>query len=369
VRRTRSSSASRSRLAPTAWPSRRIESCTRPRSWVSSAKRRSSTRDILLNSSPSAANSSRPTVGTLAEKSPPARRRAAARKAAIWRCSVRDTSMAHMIASRKNPASTPPANSFSGVVEPCTAEMSPIVKTRISWRPNAPLSAKFWTRYSVSPSISCAPSPVGSVFGSRTANVLASTLSPLSTIARRPASERRRRTYVAASTTATPSVPSRRLRSDTTGWTAGAIARRSPTRTIVLPSLTKTMRSSALLSSSRAARRRARSTSPSCSAPVKMASVPTSLIAASADLRCSRNMEIANACCWPIAASAWPVSLSSMSRNSRNATASIGTMTISTKKSARRLRKLTVLSVSAHSGHSRTPGRTYPRVHCRASGL
>ena len=42
-----------------------------------------------------------------------------------------------------------------------------------------------------------------------------------------------------------------------------------------------------------------------------------------------------------IFASAWPVSLSSISRNSRNATASIGTMTMRTKKSARRLRKLT----------------------------
>ena len=57
---TISSSPSRSRLAANVSPMRRIASCSRARSWLSSSRRSSSWRDILLNSSPSAANSSWP---------------------------------------------------------------------------------------------------------------------------------------------------------------------------------------------------------------------------------------------------------------------------------------------------------------------
>jgi hypothetical protein len=66
--------------------------------------------DILLNSAPSSANSSRPLVVTRVEKSPDAMRRAAARKEPIWACSERDTATANVIASTRKPSRMPAAS-------------------------------------------------------------------------------------------------------------------------------------------------------------------------------------------------------------------------------------------------------------------
>ena len=101
------SRASRSRFEASASPSRRMERSTRVRSSRSSASRLSSWAAIVLNSSPSAANSSLPTVGTLVAKSPPPRRRAASRNAATWACSERDTATPKRMASRKKPRRIP----------------------------------------------------------------------------------------------------------------------------------------------------------------------------------------------------------------------------------------------------------------------
>ena len=116
-----------------------MESCTRPRSWESSASRRSSSPDILLNSSPSAANSSRPTVGTCAEKSPAASLRAAVRKPAISRCSVRETRIAQAIASSRKPSRITPAKVLlleSAASPLSAASREPSVRTRMLWPAN-----------------------------------------------------------------------------------------------------------------------------------------------------------------------------------------------------------------------------------------
>ena len=70
VRTASSSSASRSRFDANASPRLRIELSRRSRSVRSSSRRRSSSEAIWLNSPPSAANSSRPWIGTFALKSP-----------------------------------------------------------------------------------------------------------------------------------------------------------------------------------------------------------------------------------------------------------------------------------------------------------
>jgi hypothetical protein len=59
---------------------------------------------MLLNSSPSAANSSRPSVGTGEEKSPPANRRAACRNRLSWPCSAREASTENENARRRKAA-------------------------------------------------------------------------------------------------------------------------------------------------------------------------------------------------------------------------------------------------------------------------
>ena len=88
---TISSTASRSSPFANDWPTRRIASRRRLRSSWSSSSRFSSSRAIRLNSMPSAANSSLPSVGTAIRKSPAAIRRAASSRRWIWACSERET--------------------------------------------------------------------------------------------------------------------------------------------------------------------------------------------------------------------------------------------------------------------------------------
>ncbi len=88
-------------------PTRRIASARRVRSRWSSSSRCSSSSAIELNSLPSAANSSLPSVGTRLEKSPRPIARAAASRlwTSAWR--VRETVIANAIASSRKPASAP----------------------------------------------------------------------------------------------------------------------------------------------------------------------------------------------------------------------------------------------------------------------
>ena len=88
-------------------PTRRIASARRVRSRWSSSRRCSSSSAIELNSLPSAANSSLPSVGTRLEKSPRPIARAAASRlwTSAWR--VRETVIANAIASSRKPASAP----------------------------------------------------------------------------------------------------------------------------------------------------------------------------------------------------------------------------------------------------------------------
>ena len=75
------SCASRSRPVPADSPTRRTVSCSRARSSPSSSRRDSSSRAMSLNSRPSSANSSWPSVGTATEKSPlPSLRAASSRR-------------------------------------------------------------------------------------------------------------------------------------------------------------------------------------------------------------------------------------------------------------------------------------------------
>ena len=124
VSTTMPSSASRSRFEATASPSRRIERSTRVRSSRSSSSRRSSWAAIVLNSAPSSANSSLPTVGTLVSNSPPPSRRAASRNDATCDCSERETASAKAKASRKNPSRTPPTISRLSVTSPSVSASS-----------------------------------------------------------------------------------------------------------------------------------------------------------------------------------------------------------------------------------------------------
>ena len=205
-----------------------MESCTRPRSWESSASRRSSSADILLNSSPSAANSSRPTVGTCAEKSPAASLRAAVRKPAISRCSVRETRIAQAIASSRKPSRITPANVLlleSDDVSPLSAaSREPSVRTRIFWPANERDAGNCWTRYSVPSIVAVAPSAVGSLRSFAAGSVLASTRLPLRTIVCRPVISCARLTYVRASVTETSTRPSTPSRADLRSRMAGAMA-------------------------------------------------------------------------------------------------------------------------------------------------
>ena len=100
-RRRSPGGASRSRFDAAVSPMRRIDSCRRARSARSSSRRASSWPAMVLNSWPSSANSSSPSVGHVVEKSPPPSRRAASRKPPICDCSERDTSRAKLKASEE----------------------------------------------------------------------------------------------------------------------------------------------------------------------------------------------------------------------------------------------------------------------------
>jgi hypothetical protein len=99
---TMPSSASRSRPLPSDSPTRRTVSCRRARSSWSSSRRASSWRAIELNSVPSAANSSLPSVGTSTLKSPFPSARAAVRRRSIWDWSERAAVSAKASAQIRN---------------------------------------------------------------------------------------------------------------------------------------------------------------------------------------------------------------------------------------------------------------------------
>ena len=92
----------RSRPVASASPTRRIVSASSWRLRSTSSIFASSCSDMSLNSRPSAANSSFPWTGTGWRKSPRERRRAAARKVAIWPASARPTKPAETRASSTN---------------------------------------------------------------------------------------------------------------------------------------------------------------------------------------------------------------------------------------------------------------------------
>ena len=81
---------------------RRIASLRRMRSRDSSSSRRDNSLDMLLNSTPSAANSSRPSTLTGDEKSPLPSRRAASRKPLSLPCRAREASSEKPNASARN---------------------------------------------------------------------------------------------------------------------------------------------------------------------------------------------------------------------------------------------------------------------------
>ena len=111
---TISSSPTRSSPAANDSPTRRIASCSRPRSRWSSSSRPSSWRAIELNSLPRAANSSLPSAGTVTEKSPLPSRCAATSRRWISDCRRRETATAKTNASARKPKKAAAANSEAG---------------------------------------------------------------------------------------------------------------------------------------------------------------------------------------------------------------------------------------------------------------
>ncbi len=111
VRTAKATTPLRSSPMASASPTRRIAALSSPRWRLTSSIVVASCSDMLLNSRPSWANSSRPATGTGCLKSPRARRRAATRKVSICCVRARLTMPADSMASTRKASSSAPTTS------------------------------------------------------------------------------------------------------------------------------------------------------------------------------------------------------------------------------------------------------------------
>ncbi len=216
---------SRSRPDANASPTRRIVSSSSLRLRWTSSIFDASCSDMRLNSVPSAANSSPPSTGTGREKSPAARRRAAARNCSIWRCSARTTTTDESSASSRNATRIAPISAR----ESSTADWmsAPGTNTPIDTPgPTASSTAAKRPRYSC-PATSTSPD---SILGGPRSGIVEASSRPLRTT--RTSRDVRRatwRAYASASAIDTATAPSRSPSAVAGRATAGAIASGSPT--------------------------------------------------------------------------------------------------------------------------------------------
>ena len=310
---------------------------------------------MALNSWPSWANSSFPSVGTGFEKSPDPSRRAAERNRPTWLCREREAASAKASATRMKPARATLVSTRARPVRPASAARSANTATRTG-EPN-PGAANDATRYSRPPSVrlpltgivvrgvTSAPASAGSVERSVRPWRWMSSTAPLARVSRasRAAGSEEARTV------AVLAPPRKRRR-----CCAGASASGSPTAARVRPFSVTTIRARRSRDSSARAARVVRARL-SAAIPAATAGSRATLAAARdasvvSERKISRTVEATAAA----RASALPACESLMRRNTRTPKPVIVSSTITVKDRVSRERKLMSGPGSAATARNRS---------------
>ena len=311
---------------------------------------------MRLNSTPSAANSSWPFVGTRVEKSPRPRRWAASSSSWMRRCSDCDVTTAKVSARMKKPTRIAIASSRVRDALVARRTVGPRTPMR-AW--DAWKSGAGCVRASRSlPPTSTFPSR-GRSAGVAAPSVDAATRPLRRTTAWAPVRRRTRAAKASAVVAPTSSRPTSRPAASSSWRVAGRIAAGSPTSLTVARSRVSRMRAapSARRSASRRARRAARSPSRTAVATWRSCATRVATRSPWATVSCTRPAIVR--CCAASCVLALPVSLVPMRAKTMKPTATIGTRTIRRKKSVSRPRKLIRrLNVALQAERTPRPGRT-----------